>query len=1548
MLLNNSFNILPWYDSVEKQSSKKWYAFGQSWPLLCPQGAILPFQFISSSAFEITSNIFAVNKNTGDSTDLGVAPTITAGTQAGASYYVVKNSTARVPVLPIGTYYLRFNTSLGYLYSEEIAIIDDVNTCLKIEYWNEDTLYFTSGEINFADDFKFEFYIRSTIGKPEYEFEEELTKRLGYKFIESQTSNKLYKFAFAAPEYICDAMRLIRLCDYIKITTAFDSYNALSFAYEPKWQDQGDLASVEVEFDTDCIIQKLESFNRRIKESFYNALLADIDEPVLFSSDTVAQYYTEFTTTSFINGKLIRQLEAASARELKTDLANIVIPVDNQADSQGVAKKVFLQDILGLTDAVSKLFKGHYDEAGNLTWIEALSNIGVNGSITMNIDNGTIPLPSIFDSLPIDGITLVRDENGVLMLNPDINFGGGGVSDFWDLNNIPKWITSSKPVYQYSEIQGAPDLSIYAKSSDVDTRINNLINGAPAAYDTLKEIADVLQGNVNSIGDIISTLGGKANKATTLAGYSISDAKISRGSITLGEETITPLTSHQTIYALTLQAGTFSAGTYTPNSATKTINIPTTTAHISESDNLYFTNERAVNALSSTLANYVTLGGSQTITGAKNFTGGLRVNGGSLVYNATEGYWKLEGNLLVTGGVSMYNSGDSDIPSGGGSGSIDYPLSWSGFSSGSFDGSAAKTIYIPSKLSELTNDSGYALSSALSGYLSTSGGTVTGRLNVDGTFALNSCFLLSATNGNWKVTDKDWQHEYVLLHSSNYSDYALPKSGGTLSNSGFGGALTINRAQYNNDSIIRFTNDSDGELGYIGMQGSHAGIKPLYVDKNGNRYFIYHTGNFNPSDYLPLSGGTIKAVEEPLTIHRDMVGSASYIIYKNRDEELGRLGFFGGLNTNPYEPFFADKNGTSRIIIHSGNIGSQSVSYASSAGDAQILSTTKASGITNDVTFKRGFLPEANYNDGNWGSPTGTYNSGEYAMAMRFADGKYYHELWFNLNESEPYWKQVVNGVSKGWRKFAFTDSNVASATNADKVDGYHASNIFTYEGVTYVNGESSLWDSLGTKVYADALPDGLTGVYKYGQTISFGVGLAKFEMYVSHAATNPDYDHTTGGIYVRSGWDTDRKPWRRLAFMDGNVASATKLQTARTIWGQSFDGTSSIIGDIWEVGDINTHSSYTDIYIKLNTDSRSWWTGIGINSGDDKYIIYDATAKSHRLAIDASGNVGIGETNPAYKLDVNGAICANGHIVFNATSDAKIGQEYATTDTTLYNYIKFNGGANGIQYYSGLWTSGDHAAHQFYTHGSSNPRMVVANNGRVGIGTTTPSYKLDIHGEVADSVPLLRTNVTNSVPWSYAISMMAPNLSVGHKVLISFGTSHSFGNAGVMYYNNAGDNNDYNYIGFGIYGTNDILNITKIGNVGIGTNIPSAKLHVSGNILTSGAITMNSMRSMKDIVDERGLSLSELIRIKPTRFRWKDGRDDRIHVGGIADDVMKVLPEVVFKGNDGVLSMDYASAAFVMTASLIKPMTEHERRIANLERENTLLKEEIRNLKRA
>ena len=91
--------------------------------------------------------------------------------------------------------------------------------------------------------------------------------------------------------------------------------------------------------------------------------------------------------------------------------------------------------------------------------------------------------------------------------------------------------TGSRVVFTRATFLVASDLQGYAKLSDLDSRIDALVNGAPAAYDTLKEIADVLAGNVDSIGDILSALATKADKATTLAGYGITDGV---NSVTVG------------------------------------------------------------------------------------------------------------------------------------------------------------------------------------------------------------------------------------------------------------------------------------------------------------------------------------------------------------------------------------------------------------------------------------------------------------------------------------------------------------------------------------------------------------------------------------------------------------------------------------------------------------------------------------------------------------------------------------------------------------------------------------------------------------------------------------------------------------------------------------------------------------------------------------------------------------------------------------------------------------------------------------------------------
>lgn len=127
-------------------------------------------------------------------------------------------------------------------------------------------------------------------------------------------------------------------------------------------------------------------------------------------------------------------------------------------------------------------------------------------------------------------------------------------------------------------------------------------------------------------------------------------------------------------------------------------------------------------------------------------------------------------------------------------------------------------------------------------------------------------------------------------------------------------------------------------------------------------------------------------------------------------------------------------------------------------------------------------------------------------------------------------------------------------------------------------------------------------------------------------------------------------------AYTNSNVASATKLQTARTLWGNSFDGTQNLTGSITVTGVANQHN-----YIAI--EGSAYIIQMAIGGGNTNRGIYDATPSVNKwlLYFDANntilnfGNVGIGKS-PSYKLDVNGTI--------NCTS-IRIGGYTITADTT-------------------------------------------------------------------------------------------------------------------------------------------------------------------------------------------------------------------------------------------------------------------------------------------
>ena len=327
----NNFSPLAFREKSMKATYKKWYAYGKEFALPFSTTELPPFQFTVTNlpSFDPTTvEVFLVNEATGVRTGTGIKIKVDSMNGHGSVLYVSPGSNVYAKSIEPGVYRAEFAIPEGETYvSTPICVTDGIETntnFVKLEYWNDEKLAYPNGFVTTGtdNDFKFQMYIPTTFFKPKYEFEEEITKRAGYKFLELQTCNKVFGFNFLAPEYICDALRLVRLSDYIRFTHDGEYYNALNFEYNPDWQDNGYLAAIECQFETDTIIQKLPSFNRRDRESFYNALLADIETPILFSPDTVGLYYREFKQGEpTIKGKLIRELSPIDLIDENTTIA---------------------------------------------------------------------------------------------------------------------------------------------------------------------------------------------------------------------------------------------------------------------------------------------------------------------------------------------------------------------------------------------------------------------------------------------------------------------------------------------------------------------------------------------------------------------------------------------------------------------------------------------------------------------------------------------------------------------------------------------------------------------------------------------------------------------------------------------------------------------------------------------------------------------------------------------------------------------------------------------------------------------------------------------------------------------------------------------------------------------------------------------------------------------------------------------------------------------------------------------------------------------------
>lgn len=336
------------------------------------------------------------------------------------------------------------------------------------------------------------------------------------------------------------------------------------------------------------------------------------------------------------------------------------------------------------------------------------------------------------------------------------------------------------------------------------------------------------------------------------------------------------------------------------------------------------------------------------------------------------------------------------------------------------------------------------------------------------------------------------------------------------------------------------------------------------------------------------------------------------------------------------------------------------------------------------------------------------------------------------------------------------------------------------------------------------------------------------------------------GGDITNHGVSTTRF----VGALEGNATSATKLATARSLWGQSFNGTGNVSGDMTGVGWINNglrvsilgSSSDGSDTIRLLTYGHNVEFG-GLGYSHKKYYLrpeYGSQGSTNAALYIQNASA---SSSPAFTTT---------HAFENNGNAAHIGSLTAGSSITSGGHLfmkaataRFVFNAAG----SGFMMSMESGNFRLISHNNASyvARLVeVDMSGNVGIKSTPASgYALTVAGAgyfggalslpLAGSVGLLVDNNLRNLSWTvdtsggWARSLRATD-PTGSTTLI---------NAVGVY--GAGQTPEYVYLGGTSYSSPSMV-ITAAGTVGIGTTAPNYRLDVRGTGYFSGVLGANGM----------------------------------------------------------------------------------------------------------
>lgn len=494
----------------------------------------------------------------------------------------------------------------------------------------------------------------------------------------------------------------------------------------------------------------------------------------------------------------------------------------------------------------------------------------------------------------------------------------------------------------------------------------------------------------------------------------------------------------------------------------------------------------------------------------------------------------------------------------------------------------------------------------------------------------------------------------------------------------------------------------------------------------------------------------------------------------------------------------------------------------------------------------------------------------------------------------------------------ALHNGYASSAGNSDTVDGYHASHLLVKRGRLgdYNIDHETTFGTRDIQPSSEITISGKKPFNGWGTLLVIGS--------IDGASNNQLAFTGSNRMYIRCAYGTrnnyNTNDWATVALTSDNVASATKLQTPRTIWGQSFDGTGNVSDSLSEVG--NIHFKVDDSY-DIGSDaaaSRYIYTHwLGARSGRKLELGANNSGFGQGLCIDTNLNVGIGTNSPAYKLHVVGDIYSSSTIRTAAQNKAIVlsNDENPAWISALSGQVIFNTG-NAIRFGATNWEYSDWAGLKYDT---------VANAIYLGIAD----------GTVFNCYANKRSNGTLKFP---GITTITPDSG-----------ARIGGSGGDLYLGNANNSNWVKVQDICSHNGSNYWYIYQSGNAHFSNINVVGTATIGGNCLVKGGVTAYQSSDIRLKTNITKLNCLNVIKSIGGTYEFDYIRDHKHSIGFIAQNVNNpLLKDIVAKDDNGYLKINYwnpklISLAFGALTEIDDEVDKLKARVRELESEVEYLK---------